>query len=160
MGNRGPAQKPTPLRVLHGDRKDRINDQAPVPAAEDVARPEWLPDRAAAVWDRLAPDLIAKGVLTTWDVDAFADFCAAVVINQDAMINLDENGTSCTTPVRELADGTVIYALRKNPAWQVARESSALIVTLGGRFGLTPSDRAQLKVGGQEKPGGAERLLS
>lgn len=28
MGKRGPAPKPTALRVLHGDRKDRINDMA------------------------------------------------------------------------------------------------------------------------------------
>ena len=34
-----------------------------------------------------------------------------------------------------------------HPAWQVARESATLLVSIGGRFGLSPSDRAQLKVG-------------
>jgi hypothetical protein len=29
----------------------------------------------------------------------------------------------------------------------VARESATLIVTLGGRFGLNPSDRSQLSMG-------------
>jgi hypothetical protein len=30
------------------------------------------------VSDRLAPDLVDKGMLTEWDVDAFAVFCDAV----------------------------------------------------------------------------------
>ncbi len=158
MGKRGVAPKPTALRILQGDRKDRINTTEPQPARVDVRAPEWLAGDARGVWDRLAPDLIAKRVLTAWDVDAFADLCSAVVANRDAWIDLRENGVSCTTVVRELADGTLIYDLHKNPAWQVARESTAMIVTLGGRFGLNPSDRSQLKIG--DGHGSPDDLLS
>lgn len=144
--------------MLHGDRKDRINTAEPKPAGE-IERPAWLSARARRVWDSLAPDLAAKGVLTAWDVHAFADFCAAVPINQDAMSDVAQNGASCTTVVRELPDGSLVYELRRNPAWQVARESSALITTVGGRFGLTPSDRAQLKIG-EGGRGSTDDLLS
>lgn len=160
MGKRGPAPKPTSLRVLDGDREDRINREEPLPEQTEVLAPSWLDDRAHAVWDRLAPDLIAKGVLTGWDVDVFAAFCSVVVRNADALVDVARNGTSLTTVERELSDGTVIYRVVKNPAWQVARESSALVTTLGGRFGLNPSDRSQIKVGGNRgATQGAERLL-
>lgn len=160
MGKRGPAGKPTNLRLLHGDRTDRINTDEPQPDASDVVCPEWLPERAAAVWARLAPDLIRKKVLTAWDVDAFAAFCAAVVISQDAYRDVDEHGEKCVTPVRELADGTLLFELRRNPAWQVARESTQVIATLGGRYGLTPSDRAQLSISEEGDSDPTEDLLT
>lgn len=162
MGKRGPTPKPTALRLLDGDRKDRVNHSEPVPDRGDVLAPDWLPESARAVWDRLAPDLVRKAVLTPWDVDAFADLCSLVVLNRDALLELDRNGITCTAVDRVLADGTVTYRLSKNPAWQVARESTALITTLGGRFGLNPSDRASLSLdrGADGGSKGAERLLS
>ena len=104
------------------------------------------------MWRRLAPDLIAKHVLTSWDVDAFGQVCALIVTNAAAMRAVLDDG-----PVIDSERGRV-----KNPAWQVARETAALLVTLGGRFGLNPSDRSQLDVGpaGGSTTSGAERLLS
>lgn len=147
MGKRGIPPAPTALKVLHGVKPSRINSNEPKPDAAEVAPPRELDPRAQAIWDRLAPDMIRKGVLTAWDVDSFATFCSMVVVNQDAVADVEKNGTNCTTVVRELSNGEVIYELRKNPAWQVARESATLIVTLGGRFGLNPSDRSQLTMG-------------
>lgn len=160
MGKRGIPPAPTALKVLHGTKPSRVNQNEPVPGTVEVVPPRPLDSRAQSIWDRLAPDLIKKGVLTAWDVDSFATFCTMVVINQDATRDVELNGTSCTTLVRETPDGTCIYDLRKNPAWQVARESATLIVTLGGRFGLNPSDRSQLSLPPVREPGkGAERLL-
>jgi P27 family predicted phage terminase small subunit len=147
MGKRGIPPAPTALKVLHGVKPSRINQAEPKPDAGEVQPPRQLDPRAQAIWDRLAPDMIRKGVLTPWDVDSFATFCSMVVVNQDAVADVEKNGTSITTLVRETFDGTCIYELRKNPAWQVARESATLIVTLGGRFGLNPSDRSQLSMG-------------
>lgn len=151
MGKRGPAPKPTALRVLHGDRKDRINDTEPTPAEREVTAPEELSDDARAAWDRLAPDLIRVGVLTTWDVPAFVIVCEALaryraatkLVNGSALLVQGPNG------------------FVKNPALLVQREAEVTFAQYGSRFGLTPSDRSQLKV---EPPGaggqGAERLLS
>jgi P27 family predicted phage terminase small subunit len=153
MGKRGPAPKPTALRVLHGDRKDRINDQEPVPPEREIAPPEDISPDARQVWDRLAPSLIASGVLTAWDVDAFWMACEALaryrqatrLVNGSALLVQGPNG------------------LTKNPALVVQREAEASFAHYGARFGLTPSDRSQLKIdpaGGGSKGRGAERLLS
>lgn len=160
MGRRGPAPAPTGLKVLRGVKESRINRDEPAPDSSEVVPPEWLPSAALEVWRRLGPDLVRKKVLTAWDVDAFADYCSLVVVNRDALLDIDANGTNCTTVDRELSDGSVIYRLTKNPSWQVARESTVLLVTLGGRFGLNPSDRSSLQVKGDSDAGkGAERLL-
>jgi phage terminase small subunit len=77
VGKRGPAPKPTALRRLHGDRADRINWSEPVPDAVRVEMPSWLSPTARAVWEGLAPGLESRGVLTAWDVEAFAACCDA-----------------------------------------------------------------------------------
>lgn len=156
MGKRGPAPKPTALKLLEGVRPSRVNDAEPVPSLTAVVPPAWLSEAALAVWGRLAPDLVRRGVLTPWDVDAFANFCALVEVNRAALVDIDANGATVTTIDRTLADGTTVYRLQRNPAWQVARESAQLLVSIGGRFGLSPSDRAQLHV---EPTGAAESDL-
>lgn len=156
----GRPPKPTALKVLHGDRRDRVNTSEPKPRDGEVRCPSWLSKEAKAVWRRIAPDLIAKKVLTAWDVDAFVSFCNAVANNRLAQHDLDENGLRIVVPVRELANGEVVYDVRSNPNWQVVKETSTLIATLGGRFGLNPSDRSRLSVGEEADRGkGAERLL-
>lgn len=159
MGRRGPAKQPTNLALLRGEtRPSRVNLNEPKPGQSPIDPPRELGDRELAVWCRLAPDLIRKGVLTAWDVDTFATFCQMVIVNADASENVGLHGTSITTVARELSDGTIIYDLRKNPAWQVMRESAAAIVTLGGRFGLNPSDRSQLSFGEAPREPGADLL--
>lgn len=162
MGKRGPAPTPTNLRILRGDRKDRINTDEPQPTSDGVVRcPTWLSTKAKLVWRRLAPDLIAKKVLTAWDVDSFADVCELMVINRTALEDVAEHGNTIVTVDRELADGTIVYRTQKNPNWQIAKESTALLVSLGGRFALNPSDRSQMKVGDAPKAGKpGEDLLS
>lgn len=72
MGERGPAPKPTPLRILHGDQSNRIYHNEPkAPAAGPTIVPEHLSDEAREVWNRLAPQMARKGIFTEWDRDAF-----------------------------------------------------------------------------------------
>ncbi|MEV8438797.1 tetratricopeptide repeat protein [Actinosynnema sp. NPDC051121] len=91
MGKRGPAPKPTSLRVLHGDRPDRINTREPVPPDAEVEPPDWLSDSARAIRDRLAPGLVARKVLTVWDADAFAILCQAVARYREATTRLNSS---------------------------------------------------------------------
>lgn len=62
MSKRGPAPRPTMVRILHGDRKDRVNDTEPVPPVEEVACPESASGAARSIWDRVAPGLMRRGV--------------------------------------------------------------------------------------------------
>ena len=151
MGQRGPAPKPTALRMLHGDRPRRVNDAEPVPGAGEVKCPDWLPAPAQAMWDRLAPDLERRGVLTPWDVDAFGVVVSSYVNSRKAQELVDRDGV-----LVEGYRGAVV----KNPACQVARDSWATSIQGASRFGLTPTDRSQLSVDTTEDPEGPERLLT
>ena len=118
---------------------------------EDLVLPEASrPETGLDVWDRLAPDLEAKGVLTPWDVDSFAILCDAIVGYRKA--------------AREVLNrGLIVMGMHgrvKNPACQLQRDYADTIVKVGARFGMTPSDRAGLKIERDDPGGGAERLLS
>ncbi|WP_033818890.1 phage terminase small subunit P27 family [Kitasatospora sp. MBT63] len=160
MGQRGPAPKPTALRVLHGDRKDRINTAEPQPSELDVQPPEWLGSAALEVWDHYAPDLIAKRVLTGWDAEAFANWCDAVVRRRDAAGHVEAEGAVVELDVFNKNGELSGTRLAKNP-WLLALDAAdSQVQRYGARFGLTPSDRSQLKLGAEDGGMGAERLLS
>lgn len=143
MADRGRPAKPKHLKVLHGDQKDRINDDEPVPAEAEIAPPYPLNQKVQAVWDRLAPDRIAQGVLTAWDVDAFAQFCEALVIAQSTVRSARTKAKpGAPSPLAEFQKAVQICS------------------TLGGRFGWTPSDRAKLTAPGANDGPAAARLLS
>lgn len=141
MGARGPAREPTALKVVKGTA--RAQSAEPKPGGE-VIQPEMRAS-ATSVWERLAPDLEAKGVLTAWDVDAFAVYCEAVATADEALEHLETEGRVIEHPKQ----GTC-----RNPWWQVWREAVDVMVRYGSRFGLTPSDRGALKVGND---GGGEQ---
>lgn len=147
----GRPAKPTNLKVLHGDRSDRINRAEPVPGQSAIVPPEWLEEDALEVWHRLAPDLTDKQVLTAWDVDAFAVACDAMALYRRAARAVSDEGLTQVG----MKGGDV-----KHPLLQVMRDSAATFATLAGRFGLTPADRARLSIGGDDVEKGAGRLLS
>lgn len=153
MGSRGPAPEPTHLKIVKGTATAEDLAQEPLPTEGPITPPSWLSTKARNVWLRLAPDLITKGVLTPWDVDQFARFCALEAVNRDAYELV-------------LRDGVLVKGdkglLVKNPAIQVLRDTQQLLTTLSGLFGLTPSSRTQLKIGdgGKGPSRGADRLLS
>lgn len=149
----GRPAKPTSLRILHGDHPERINRHEPKPAEDRVEPTQPLAEYAQQVWDSLASDLVAKRVLTPWDAYAFTAYCVAAGTFRQASERLATDGLTA-----EGSAGGVI----KSPYWQIMRDSLDMMVKLGGRFGLTPSDRATLGVPGEQlgRPGGPERLLS
>jgi phage terminase small subunit len=137
----GRPPKPTALKVLHGDRADRINTREPVPDAQPVEPPFKLTQAAQRVWDRLAPDRISKGVLTAWDVDAFAEFCEAVVILRA------KRRASKARPAPGQASPMSEY-----------RAALGIVSSLGSRFGWTPADRSRLVMPGEPDAEGEDLL--
>jgi len=151
---------PTAVAELNGYRKDRINHDEPVPNEAEVLPPDWLvlahnetpagEESALDVWQRLAPDMVAKKVLTAWDVEAFAVYCVSVVGYRRAAVEMAKYGMT-----RETAQGVV-----KNPAVTAMKDCADLMNRYGAKFGLTPSDRAALAIKPVEDKGkGAARLL-
>lgn len=149
----GRTPAPTRLKVLKGERKDRVNDAEPVPGELEVVVPsEVAADPVASgEWDRLAPDLIAKRVLTAWDSEAFGDYCLATARAQEAYRHLRAEGEVIDQDVFA-RDGAVTGSkLVRSPWSMVLRDALAVKAQRSARFGLTPSDRSQIK---QEAPGG------
>lgn len=139
----GRPSKPTKLKVLHGDRKDRVNLAEPVPSAGEVSPPWPMSKSGQAVWDRLAPDRIDKGVLTPWDVDAFAAFCEALAVLPAIVKRAGrrQEKPGIASPMRVLKDHVQVLS------------------SLGSRFGWTPADRSKLTMG-EERRGPKDDLLS
>jgi P27 family predicted phage terminase small subunit len=148
----GRRSRPTHLKVLSGERESRINRGEPTPAEAAIAPPAELGDAARKIWQRLAPDLEDKGCLTSWDVDMFAAFCQAVATYYEC---LERMGTNPTVP------GSTKNEV-PSPYWRIMRDCIETMTRIGGRFGLTPSDRAGIDVAETaDKPKcGPERLLT
>jgi P27 family predicted phage terminase small subunit len=111
-----------------------------------------LSDGAQRVWDRLVPDLVNKGVLKSWDLDLFVVYCDAAATYYECRAAI---GTDYT------AKGSVKDTTVKSPLWRIVLDSAQTMRTVGGKFGLTPSDRAGIDIS-HETPAsktGPERIL-
>ena len=131
MGKRGPKPDPTGIDA-HG------RDVAP--DLVDLNPPSYLDLDAVSIWHRLAPSLVEPGVLTAWDTDTFAVFCTAVAHHARAAAYVNERGV--------LVKQRSSYV--KNPALQVVRDTAGTIASFAARFGLTPADRARLRLDGDD----------
>lgn len=139
MGNRGPAKKPTALKLLQGEhRASRINANEPVPRPLPPEPPGWLPKDVRAVWDRTLVELTAMNLAASADGDSLVVFCQAVVHYAEACRLVNTAGI-----LIKGENGGVV----KNPAMQIVRDTGHTIRTMGGQFGLTPAARAGLSAG-------------
>ncbi|MFY1669506.1 phage terminase small subunit P27 family [Plantactinospora sp. WMMB334] len=144
---------------MRGTRSDRVNTAEPVPSAVDVGPPDWLTDAAVAIWDVYAPDLIRKGVLTAWDVEAFAVCCDAAARRRAAAVTLAQEGEIVQLPVFDKNGKLTGHRKSRNPWLLVLNQADAQLGRWAARFGLTPSDRAQLS-GGDGRRDPHEDLLT
>lgn len=113
---RGRKPKPTPLKVLDGTRKDRINPNEPKVEAAPINPPHWLGlnvPEAMDFWDELAPVMQSAGLLTKADVPLFAQLCECLAI------------------------------LKEDPLNFKARE---MVRKIGVEFGMSPSARSRIKL--------------
>ena len=150
MGKRGPTARPTHLKALEGVDEYRLNRDEPIPSAARVTAPVDLPADARAIWDRLAPDLIAKKVLTCWDADEFANGCRIQALLNEALTEAE----SSPLVVAGSNDNLVM-----NPVIRIVTSLESALRSVWSRFGLTPGDRAALKVDDGGQPSGAEAYV-
>lgn len=141
MGLRGRKPKPTALRLIDGDRKDRIAENEPIPRGLPPVLPEGVSAEVRYIWTYTVRELDAMGILYAADRDVLLAYCEAVVTHRRA----------CA----ELATGTVLVRGQmgnqvRNPALQIQRDAATQIRTLAQEFGLTPSARTRIEVRGQD----------
>jgi P27 family predicted phage terminase small subunit len=150
MGKRGPAPKPTSLRILHGDQKTRINDSIkPIPGMPEA--PDEMSFEAQDVWYYTLRQLKHMKIISQADRDALACYCEAVAMHRKASAQLAKQEL-----IVESQTGTPM----KNPLIQVVRDSAAQMKAFAGEFGLTPRARSEIKVEKTDERDDRERLLS
>ena len=149
MATRGRKPLPTAIKLLEGDRgKGRrpINKNEPTPSQENVKCPAWLMPEAKKEWKRLAPALMAMGILTDHDLEAFAGYCQAYARWREAEEFLSQHGTIFKTP-----SGYVQQVPQVSIAMQNLKIMQSFCAEFGltpasfcAEFGLTPASRARL----------------
>ena len=79
MGERGPAPKPTALKLIAGNpgkRELNVDEAIPDPMTSYDPPPEVAADpRAASIWSRLVPDLAKCGLARSVDWPRLAAYC-------------------------------------------------------------------------------------
>ena len=138
MAKQGRKPKPTALKQLEGNPGKRpLNIAEPHPDAVSPDAPAHLDEVALAEWNRLAPEMHTKGVLTGWDRAAFAGYCVAYSRWVKACAELSKTSLTITTE-----KGNVI----QHPIVGVANKAQELMLRFLTEFGLTPSSRSRVSV--------------
>lgn len=150
---RGVNPLPTPLKLVRGDPKSKINDDEPIP--EDGIPRCPVNDRMVnEVWDYTIDQLKKMRVVTMADRDVLLAYVQAVVMHRRASELIDKEGY--------FFQGT--DALSVHPAVRMQRESALLMRQYASEFGLTPAARTRIKVGAaqveQQEKNSPSRLLS
>src|SRR5262245_14360459 len=136
MGMRGPAPKPTSLRLLEGNLSKRaFNDHEPKPRAIAPRCPKHLDNEARREWRRITPILLRMRVLTEADEYTLANLCQTYSTLIKAQRKLTETGLLLKTP-----SGYV----QQNPLLGIVNRCMDTITRLSREFGLTPASRTQL----------------
>src|SRR5262245_51068611 len=98
MGARGPAAKPTALKVLQGNPgHEALNTREPKPAPIAPKCPSWLDADAKREWKRVAPELEKLGLLTQVDMVALAGYCQSYSTWKLCQQKLATKGLTFTT---------------------------------------------------------------
>lgn len=170
MGLRGPAPKPTALRVLEGNRSKRpLNASEPKFDAQIPVCPPHLDAQAKKEWARLAPALVQVKILTEVDYMALANLCQAYSTMVQAQRLLNKQGLLLQAKTREKPDDFWDKAKKGkpgknakpkpgrpkreapglvflNPLSNVVNRQMDIIKNYCREFGLTPSSRSRLTV--------------
>jgi len=158
MGRRGPPPKPTAIRKLQGNPGHRpLNDREPEPRPDTPRCPSWLTDEAKVVWRRMVPELRVMGVLTAADGDALAAYCQTFARWKAAEEFLAKHGE--VYPLKD--DQGRIRCMQQFPQVSISRNLLHLLRNYQREFGLTPSARSRIAVGGgAAEPSEFDRFLA
>lgn len=144
MGKRGPAPKPTKLRIIEGNRSRRpLPTNEPEPkAVESMCCPRWLEGEARREWRRVQRVLRDMGLLTEADRSVIAAYCQEYGEVVEATRDVKRFGAYSVTPKGYMMDSAP--ALRRSRAVRAMHR-------LAQSLGLSPSARVGLAVKEGEK---------
>jgi P27 family predicted phage terminase small subunit len=137
MGRRGPAPKPTALRLVDGVRKSRLNESEPIPSGLLPECPAGVSAPVREIWDYTVRELVTMGTAYAADRDSLLCYCEAVVTHRKTCALLAKSDV--------LVKGALGNPVR-NPLLAVQRDAASVIRAFAQEFGLTPSARTRIEV--------------
>jgi P27 family predicted phage terminase small subunit len=150
-GRNGPMPDPTPLKVLKGYRKDRINFHEPIPEYGIPEAPDWLTGVGREQFEEHVQRLDLMLQLSPIDGPALAVMFnvlnryieASDIVHNSSVLIKGRNGN-----------------LVKNPAVASMRDAEVAFLSYAREFGMTPSARSLLRDPRRIATDERERLLS
>lgn len=147
MGKRGPQKTPTVELAKRGSwlakTAERQNELEIVAPATIPAAPAWLGGPAHDIWEHIAPELHANGLLTNVDVHMLGLFCARM----GEYLELKDQ-------VERVQAGTLEMDIQMKDLLKARDTASADAMRLGREFGSSPAARAGLVINNPTKPKG------
>lgn len=138
----GRTAKPKQIKIAQGTfRSDRDSNIQITATAKPPNAPTWLTTEAKAEWRRLARPLHDAGLLTAVDRGTFSLYCVAWGEWVEATRLVAREGSTIKT-----TNGNSI----QHPAVSIANKAWGRVIKAGLHFGLTPSARSTMRIGGSE----------
>jgi P27 family predicted phage terminase small subunit len=140
MGLRGPAPKPTAIRMIEGNPGKRpFNPRGPKALDGEPEMPRHLNADARREWRRLVPILLAMRVLSESDYIALANLCqnyATLIAAQKLMAKAGGTGLLIKTSSGYIQQSPLLGIINK----QIESLNKQL-----REFGMTPSSRTRIE---------------
>lgn len=159
MKKRGPAPKPTKLKVLAGNPgKRKLNQEEPEPAlVEKAPPPAHLPEYAKEAWKEIVPELCRLKLLTVVDMIGLEMCCMAYQRwreNEDWVTKYGGTIVYRAEPTeqekKENKPGKIRSVQQAPQVWS-AKSAFEQYKNMMAEFGLSPSARTRLSVSGGKK---------
>lgn len=134
-------RKPTQLKVLQGSRVRSDREAASNAAQPQIAVPpcpDWLDAKSRQQWDKIAPQLVALGLLSVIDGDLFGAYAETSARYGDVCSKLENINSWIGTTPNGFEVQTALVSIRNTLQKQ--------LISLGREFGLSPAARSSIKV--------------
>jgi P27 family predicted phage terminase small subunit len=152
MGLRGPAPKPTALRIVEGNRSHRpLPVGEPQYAAAIPKCPRDLSPAARKIWRDLVREMSAVNLLRRVDAHALRQLCENQALLDQLHAGLSAHAESMASESwvkgNPLSGGPMVALLSTIAGRRIMssiRELEAQLVTQRREFGLTPASRTRV----------------
>lgn len=141
MGKRGPKPKPSRLRILEGNPGNKpLNAREPQPLAGSPRCPAKYTGEQRKLWLTIAKQLVACGIMTRIDGQAFELLIDSYVEYLEATAKVSQTG-----PIWLEKGDSKIPKFAYSPYWVQANRAGKRLHLMLREFGMTPSARSAIK---------------
>jgi P27 family predicted phage terminase small subunit len=147
----GTKPKPPELKILNGDRKSRINQDAPRAIMQREAPPEYFDEYAREEWFDVCDDLASLGVLSRTDRGTLILYCSTFSEWRKADEKMKEN------PSRTIPNGQ--GTPKADPLIAIVSQSRLFCFRILCELGLTPAARNRVSARATDTKGSIRDFL-